>query len=297
MSTETGKIRSWNLEAAKPPLGLNPEFPWRSHASLAAGGVPNAGDMVTDKCRIIVMRFAANANAMGAYHIHHHCDNFYYLLSGTMTSVIGGVRFQTRAGQGIFMPRNVPHATGNLGGEEVYLWEIYNPSTALPDGTNDSHPVELPANIPDSRSGDENGVRIWDLADLSPAVGGSNGWSGSRLLAGGGHPDAPDQVTDKTEIALRRYAGGAAKLEAYHRHAGSDEIWVVTKGTLTTWVDGERHETTAGDVIFVPAGSAHACGNFGPAELLALQLHAPTTWIGGRQDYAEMEMPSSVRLG
>lgn len=298
MATEVGSVRVWNLEAVKPPLGVNEELPWRNHASLASGGAPG-GDKVTDKCRVIVMRFGAGAKAMGHYHIHYHCDNLYYILQGTLTSIIGGVRFTTSPGEAIFMPRNVPHATGNFGEEEVYLWEIYSPSTAMPDGTNDSHPVELPDNSVDSKTNDEGGVRIWNLAALNPEFDPNkeHPWRVNRVLAGGGNPAAPDQVTDKTEVVLQRFAAGANQFGSYHVHQSSDNIWVVVQGTLSSIIGGARYETRAGEVIFMPAAVPHATGNFGSEEMRALEVYAPSTWITGQHDSEPAEMPETIVTG
>lgn len=295
MTTELGTVRSWQLEAVKPPLDVNSEFPWRNHASLIGGGAPDQ-EVVTTKCRSIVMRFGPGAGAMGHYHIHYHCDNLYYLLQGTMTSIIGGVRFTTRAGEAIFMPRNVPHATGNFGDEEVYLWELYNPSTARPEG-NDSHPVQLPDSIPDSKTGQENGVRIWDVKALNPAFDPNkkeNPWRMNRILAGGGNPAAPDQVTDKTEIVLQRFQADANQFGSYHVHHESDNIWVVLEGTLSSIIGGVRYETRAGEVIFMPAGVPHATGNFSSEEMRALEVYAPSTWIGGGHDSYPAELPATI---
>ena len=294
MTADTGVVKTWNLEAVKPPLGHNPEFPWRSHASLAAGGAPE-GEKVTDKCRIIVMRFGAGANQMGNYHIHNHTDNLYYLLQGTMTSIIGGVRFTTKAGEAIFMPRDVPHATGNFGNEDVYLWEIYNPSTARPEG-NDSHPEQLPAEIAESKTSTENGVRIWDLKALNPEFDPNkkDPWRISRILAGGGNPSAPDQVTDRTEIVLQRFAANANKFGSYHVHYHSDNIWIVLEGTLSSIIGGTRYETKAGEVIFMPADVPHATGNFTSEEMRAFVIYAPSTWITGSHDSAPAELPQTI---
>ncbi|MBJ7600669.1 MAG: hypothetical protein DLM67_14330 [Candidatus Nephthysia bennettiae] len=295
MATQTGTVRNWNLESVKPPLGVNPELPWRNHTVLAAGGGPG-DDMVTDKCKVIVMRFGTDANAMGHYHVHHECDNLYYLLQGTMTSIIGGVRFTTRAGEAIFMPRDVPHATGNLGDEEVYLWEIYNPSTALPDGTNDSHPVQLPDEIVDSETGRENGVRIWDLEALNPEFDPNKEypWRVNRILAGGGNPKAEDQVTDKTEVVIQRFAANANQFGPYHLHRQSDNIWVVLEGTLSSIIGGTRYETRAGEVIFMPADVPHATGNFGSEEMRALEVYAPSTYITGQHDSEPADLPEKI---
>lgn len=296
MANEVGSVRNWNLEAFKPPLGVNTEFPWRNSTSLAGGGAAGV-EAVTDKCRIIVMRFGSNANEMGHYHVHHHCDNLYYLLEGTMTSIIGGVRFTTTAGEAIFMPRGVPHATGNFGDRDVFLWEIYNPSTAMPDGTNDSHPVQLPGDIVDSSTGRENGVRIWDLTTLIPEFDPNkeNPWRVNRILAGGGNPAAPDQVTDKTEVVLQRFAANANKFGSYHVHHHSDNIWIVLRGTLSSIIGGVRFETIAGEVIFMPADLPHATGNFSAEEMHAFEIYAPSTFITGTHDSEPADLPTTIK--
>ena len=295
MPPDASNVRNWDLETVKPPLGINPELPWRNHAVLAAGGGPGE-DKVTDKCKIITMRFGVSPDAMGHYHIHNHCDNLYYMVQGTMTAIIGGVRFTVKAGEAIFMPRDVPHATGNLGDEEVYLWEIYNPSTALPDGTNDSHPVDLPANIVDSTTRKENGVRIWDLKALNPDFDPNkeNPWRISRILAGGGNPAAPDQVTDKTEVVLQRFAANANQFGLYHVHHESDNIWLVLEGTLSSIIGGVRYETKAGEVIFMPAAVPHATGNFSGQDMRAFEIYAPSTWITGKHDSEPSELPEKI---
>jgi mannose-6-phosphate isomerase-like protein (cupin superfamily) len=296
MANELGSVRNWNLEAVKPPLGVNAEFPWRNSSSLAGGGARGV-EAVTDKCRIIVMRFGANAKQMGRYHVHHHCDNLYYLLQGKMTSIIGGVRFTTKAGEAIFMPRNVPHATGNFGDGEVYLWEMYNPSSAMPDGTDDSHPVQLPDDIADSKTGKENGVRIWDLKALIPEFDSKkeNPWRVNRILAGGGNPAAPDQVTDKTEVVLQRFAANANKFGSYHVHHHSDNIWIVLQGTLSSIIGGVRYETRAGEVIFMPADIPHATGNFNAREMHAFEVYAPSTFITGKHDSEPVDLPATIK--
>jgi mannose-6-phosphate isomerase-like protein (cupin superfamily) len=294
MLSENHSARTWTLAAVKPELGGNPEFPWRSSRPLFPDD-SSVDAPVTDRCESIVMRFGPNANGMGKYHIHHVCDNLYYMLQGEMTSIIGGFRFKTRAGQAIFMPRDVPHATGSYRDEEVYVWEIYSPSSILQDGTHDSFPHDLPQTIVDSVTGNENGVRIWDLSELPEFPrDGDSPWRASRILAGGGNVSAPDQVTDKTEIALERFQAGVQVLGPYHLHRHSDTVWVVLKGMLTSIVGEERQETHAGEVIYMPAGLPHAVGNFASEEMVALKVHAPSTYVSGTRDWHEAQLPPTV---
>lgn len=292
MSTDKDLAASWTLEAVKPDLGGNPKFPWRASRPLFPD-TSNKNAPVTDKVESIVMRFGPNPQEMGGYHIHHICDNLYYMLEGEMTSIIGGVRFKTSAGQAIFMPRDVPHATGGYGKDEVYVWEIYSPSSVLPDSTHDSFPYDLPDTVVDSVTGDENGVRVWDLRKLPEFIH-ADDWRASRILAGGGNPEAPDQVTDKTEIVLERLRGGAKKLARYHEHRNSDTVWLVLAGTLTSVVGEKRYETRAGQVIYMPAAVPHAVGNYGHDEVVALKVHAPSTFVSGNRDWHEAQLSASI---
>ena len=43
-----------------------------------------------------------------------------------------------------------------------------------------------------------------------------------------------------------------------HRHPHSEEIVVVVSGTGSVWIDGTLTEVTAGDVVRIPTGAAHA---------------------------------------
>jgi quercetin dioxygenase-like cupin family protein len=43
-----------------------------------------------------------------------------------------------------------------------------------------------------------------------------------------------------------------------HVQAREDELFYVLEGQITVWMDGERTEATAGDVVWLPRGQAHA---------------------------------------
>lgn len=48
-------------------------------------------------------------------HRHHHTDEGFYVLEGTVTFQIGARRVEAPAGTFIFIPRGIPHAFGNEG--------------------------------------------------------------------------------------------------------------------------------------------------------------------------------------
>jgi hypothetical protein len=43
-----------------------------------------------------------------------------------------------------------------------------------------------------------------------------------------------------------------------HVQAREDELFYVLEGQITVWMDGERNDATAGDVVWLPRGRAHA---------------------------------------
>ncbi len=43
-----------------------------------------------------------------------------------------------------------------------------------------------------------------------------------------------------------------------HRHPHSEEIVYIAAGHGEAWIDGERHPVTAGDIVHIPTGAAHA---------------------------------------
>jgi mannose-6-phosphate isomerase-like protein (cupin superfamily) len=63
-----------------------------------------------------------------------------------MEAIIGGVRYFVKAGEIIFMPAGIPHATGNPGEEDMLAVEIYAPPTEHFE-PRDAYPAELPADI------------------------------------------------------------------------------------------------------------------------------------------------------
>ncbi|MGG5820724.1 cupin domain-containing protein [Falsiroseomonas sp. HW251] len=60
-----------------------------------------------------------------------------------------------------------------------------------------------------------------------------------------------------------------AKVPAPHYHESVDEAVYGLSGTMTTTVDGTRHEVRAGDVVHIPRGAVHHHAN----------LHAETAKV------------------
>lgn len=61
----------------------------------------------------------------------------------------------------------------------------------------------------------------------------------------------------------------------YHRHAKSDNVYIVMAGTGELVVDGKAHSVTRGQVIFIPAGMPHSLNNPGSEPFEIFEIYAP----------------------
>lgn len=72
-----------------------------------------------------------------------------------------------------------------------------------------------------------------------------------------------------------------ARVPAPHYHREVDEVVYVLDGTVTTTLDGRKHELRRGESLFVPRGSVHNHENFHPETARALITLTPGS-IGRR---------------
>jgi mannose-6-phosphate isomerase-like protein (cupin superfamily) len=87
------------------------------------------------------------AGVRGGYHYHNDSENIWIVLEGTFEAVVGDTKYLVRKGEVIFMPKVVPHRTGNDGSDgECLVIELYAP----PSSGIDSHPADLPSVIRDA---------------------------------------------------------------------------------------------------------------------------------------------------
>ena len=105
------------------------------------------GPDISKECEIVYQRFAPDH--MGVYHNHRHAENIWIVMQGELEAIIGGVRYMVKAGELIYMPSDVPHATGNRGPGDMLALEIYAPPTDHFE-PRDAFPAELPEKIIDA---------------------------------------------------------------------------------------------------------------------------------------------------
>ena len=109
--------------------------------------VPLVTSEISAETEIVYQHFAPHH--MGVYHVHEHAENIWIVIEGTLEAIIGGVRYIVEAGELIFMPSGVPHATGNPGDTDMLAVEIYCPPTDHYE-PRDAFSSELPEQIADA---------------------------------------------------------------------------------------------------------------------------------------------------
>ena len=80
--------------------------------------------------------------------------------------------------------------------------------------------------------------------------------------------------TDKLDVHLNRLKPGGAPGHV-HWHTRSDNVYIVVRGEGRLTIEGETHTIRAEDVVYIPAGVAHALANAGADELVLYEIYAP----------------------
>ena len=83
-----------------------------------------------------------------------------------------------------------------------------------------------------------------------------------------------------------------ARVPAPHHHREVDEVVYALEGTVTTTLDGQRHELRKGESLFVPRGSVHTHENLHSDTARALIVMTPGTI--GRRYFEEVAQEVNV---
>jgi len=70
-----------------------------------------------------------------------------------------------------------------------------------------------------------------------------------------------DQLVPSAGVSVARMTINAEAISPTHRHPNCNETIVLLSGNVTCIVDDQEYLIKAGDVVFVPRGSAHAIRN------------------------------------
>ena len=61
----------------------------------------------------------------------------------------------------------------------------------------------------------------------------------------------------------------------FHEHPNQTEVLYLMAGSLEAWIEEEKRTIQAGDTLFLPAGTVHACFNVSAAEARMFVILAP----------------------
>lgn len=83
-----------------------------------------------------------------------------------------------------------------------------------------------------------------------------------------------------------------ARVPAPHHHRDVDEVVYALEGTITTTLDGQKHELRKGETLIVPRGSVHTHENLYSDTARALIVMTPGTI--GRRYFEEVAQEVNV---
>jgi mannose-6-phosphate isomerase-like protein (cupin superfamily) len=100
-----------------------------------------------------------------------------------------------------------------------------------------------------------------------------------------------DPASEERFVSLRRALGvstfginqillGPGQRGRIHRHRSQEEVYIVVSGTLTLWIEGERHELGAGEVARVAPEVRRQLANPHPEPVLLIALGAANEHVG-----------------
>jgi mannose-6-phosphate isomerase-like protein (cupin superfamily) len=100
-----------------------------------------------------------------------------------------------------------------------------------------------------------------------------------------------DPATEERFVSLRRALGVSSfginqvllapgQRGRIHRHTKQEEVYLVISGTLTLWIEGERHELGAGEVARVAPEVRRQIANPHPEPVLLIALGGATEHVG-----------------
>jgi len=74
-----------------------------------------------------------------------------------------------------------------------------------------------------------------------------------------------------------------------HRHPHSEEVVYVVSGAGTVWIDGETTTVTAGDIVHIPPGCAHATVPV-PGSVMELTCYFPHPDLGVNVEETDIDV-------
>ncbi|CAG7653037.1 Alginate biosynthesis protein AlgA [Paenibacillus solanacearum] len=85
------------------------------------------------------------------------------------------------------------------------------------------------------------------------------------------------KAEDGTEVLTKRIIIKPGKNSSYHVHYKRDEVWTITAGSGTLFVNGIMHNVSKGDSLTIPRGTRHAVYSKDGIEFIEIQMGEEVT--------------------
>ncbi len=95
---------------------------------ITLGGDPNDCKVSARDTDGAMCIFEFTGGGGGPLHRHHEQDEWIYVIEGKIEFLIGTKRFRLGAGESVFIPRNVAHVWGCMGGMPAKIIDVYQPA-------------------------------------------------------------------------------------------------------------------------------------------------------------------------
>jgi mannose-6-phosphate isomerase-like protein (cupin superfamily) len=227
LSEERGPVRHVDLSPLTQPV---------SNEILAG---PANG---LDSAFIVYTRMAAGAPRKGLFTLP--VDSTYLVLSGKLNVQLGTDEFVAEPDTLVFVPAGVPHQTWNAGAELATDLEVVTPASSR-----DLASMMKPAK-PSKVENAAQYIRVPPpLTELKMGNRGGTGLN-ERVLAS--RATGSEHVLERLDASLT--GGGRAET---HIHP-FDQVYFITKGTMSVQYGLAKYEITPNSLLIIPAGMVHS---------------------------------------
>jgi quercetin dioxygenase-like cupin family protein len=99
-----------------------------AHYGLGFGALAFKVSTADSGGALLVVELAHHAKGGPPRHLHHHQDEWFYVLAGAYVLEVGQERFRLSPGDSVFAPREVPHCWAYVGEQPGRIAIVFTPA-------------------------------------------------------------------------------------------------------------------------------------------------------------------------
>ena len=224
------------------------------------------------KGKLSAFYYKGNQKIGPALHLHYFQDEMFYILSGKYIFQLGKEKQMLKAGDLVFLPRNIPHAWVQVSdtGEMFYFLQ--------PAGQMEEFFLKMTEM--GGKASEQEFARVREacgIKDVGPALNATDqhvftekftngfvvksgtGRFGDKTVLNGVSPNDMKVSGKDTvgELSVFEYTGNEKGGPPLHVHPNQDEVFFITQGEYLFKCGDEKFTLVNGDMIFLPRGIAH----------------------------------------